>query len=231
MEKNVTIEHLMEMAKAINSATEEMQGTPLWNDCKDYTRSYFKQNKIGEISVTDFAKLSGFSLENSHKMLIEINKDFFAAKENPVALEKSSYVLHKTPVKKGFFYEVKDQNGKVISSRTSKNEYVACSIDGRFYFGRLDLVGKGDHGRAVKNNHSVEVAYLSPTSAQEPEVDVLSEAKQADAWWDGLAGEQKKTIVKKVFDAELELKEIADNMLPADKLLLYNMKELLHDNN
>lgn len=49
-------------------------------------------------------------------------------------------------------YEVIDnETGAVISSRKSNREYVACTIDGSFYFGRLDLIGKGDHGRRVKS--------------------------------------------------------------------------------
>lgn len=63
-----------------------------------------------------------------------------------------------------FHYKVKDSNGQVISERKSNREYVACTIDGSNYFGRLDLVGKGDHGRQIKwcqeNNREVTpIAY------------------------------------------------------------------------
>ena len=50
-----------------------------------------------------------------------------------------------------FHYQVIDENGQVISERKSNRVYVACTINGSHYFGRLDLIGKGDHGKAVKN--------------------------------------------------------------------------------
>lgn len=50
-----------------------------------------------------------------------------------------------------FFYEVIDESGNVISTRSSNREYVACTIHGGFYFGRIDLIGKGDHGRMLKH--------------------------------------------------------------------------------
>lgn len=50
-----------------------------------------------------------------------------------------------------YHYVVTDENGTVISERKSNREYVACTSDGRFYFGRMDLVGKGDHGRAIQH--------------------------------------------------------------------------------
>jgi hypothetical protein len=38
---------------------------------------------------------------------------------------------------------------------------VACTADGNFYFGRLDLIGKGDHGRALKQGTSESyVSYM-----------------------------------------------------------------------
>lgn len=49
-----------------------------------------------------------------------------------------------------FHYSVTDENGNIISERKSNNEYVACTINGRFYFGRIDLIGKGDHGKYLK---------------------------------------------------------------------------------
>lgn len=42
-------------------------------------------------------------------------------------------------------YQVVDDSGKVISQRVSAREYVACSINGDYYFGRMDLVGKGEY--------------------------------------------------------------------------------------
>jgi len=63
------------------------------------------------------------------------------------------YVLTVTETKNKagkFHYVVTDENGLVFSDRKSNREYVACTFDGRFYFGRLDLIGKGDHGKYVK---------------------------------------------------------------------------------
>lgn len=49
-----------------------------------------------------------------------------------------------------YFYSVVDESGMVVSTRTSNRVYVACTIDGSYYFGRVDLVGKGGHGAQVK---------------------------------------------------------------------------------
>ena len=49
-----------------------------------------------------------------------------------------------------YHYKVIDENGNVISERKSNREYVACTIDGGCYFGRIDLIGKGDYGRFLK---------------------------------------------------------------------------------
>lgn len=50
-----------------------------------------------------------------------------------------------------FTYTVTDETGTVVSSRRSNREYVACTINGEFYFGRLDLIGKGDHGKSIRS--------------------------------------------------------------------------------
>ena len=59
----------------------------------------------------------------------------------------TKYKLNKTAKGKTFEYTVSDERGRIISKRTSSRDYVACTIDGSYYFGRLDLIGKGDHGR------------------------------------------------------------------------------------
>lgn len=60
------------------------------------------------------------------------------------------FTLTKTTLKNGKFkYVVTNQEGTIVSNRTSSREYVACTADGQFYFGRLDLIGKGDHGRYI----------------------------------------------------------------------------------
>ena len=63
----------------------------------------------------------------------------------------ATYKLNKTVKGKKFEYTVTDGNGKIISKRTSVNQYVACTANGEFYFGRLDLIGKGDHGKRLSH--------------------------------------------------------------------------------
>lgn len=61
----------------------------------------------------------------------------------------ATYKLNKTVKGKKFEYTVTDEKGNVVSKRSSAREYVACTINGQFYFGRLDLIGKGDHGKRL----------------------------------------------------------------------------------
>jgi hypothetical protein len=49
-----------------------------------------------------------------------------------------------------FIYQVIDEAGNVITERKSNKEYVACTADGVYFFGRLDLIGKGNHGVEMK---------------------------------------------------------------------------------
>lgn len=84
----------------------------------------------------------------------------------------AKYILSKQVKGKKYLYTVKDENGNVVSTRTSARNYVACTADGSFYFGRLDLIGKGDHGKrlshaaAILANPEKEykkmVAYFTP---------------------------------------------------------------------
>lgn len=61
-----------------------------------------------------------------------------------------NYKLTATTLKNGkTLYQVIDETGKVISKRTSTRKYVACTINGEFYFGRIDLIGKGEYGQMV----------------------------------------------------------------------------------
>jgi hypothetical protein len=65
-----------------------------------------------------------------------------------------------------FHYAITDQFGIVLSERKSNRKYVAATINGQFYFGRFDLVGKGEHGRQVKymqeyGKEPVAVAYMN----------------------------------------------------------------------
>lgn len=72
--------------------------------------------------------------------------------------------LTRTENKNGTFtYIVTNEEGTVITTRTSKNgNYIACSPSGNFYFSRLDLIGKGDSGKyfAEYPEKRNEIAYL-----------------------------------------------------------------------
>lgn len=62
----------------------------------------------------------------------------------------AKYILVKKVKGKKYEYQVIDVDSKaIVSKRTSAREYVACTADGSFYFGRLDLIGKGDHGKQL----------------------------------------------------------------------------------
>ena len=37
-----------------------------------------------------------------------------------------------------------------VAARTSTRDYVAATANGEFFFGRVDLIGKGDHGKALR---------------------------------------------------------------------------------
>ena len=50
-----------------------------------------------------------------------------------------------------FHYQVIDENGTMISERKSNREYAACTAGSGYYFGRIDLIGKGEHGMAIKH--------------------------------------------------------------------------------
>jgi hypothetical protein len=68
----------------------------------------------------------------------------------------AKYILVKKVKGKKYEYQVIDADSKaIVSKRTSAREYVACTADGSFYFGRLDLIGKGDHGKRL--NHTAEI--------------------------------------------------------------------------
>lgn len=65
----------------------------------------------------------------------------------------SDYKLRKTDTgrKNGrYHYEVLSPSGDVVSERRSNRDYVAANINGAFYFGRVDLVGKGEHGLMLR---------------------------------------------------------------------------------
>lgn len=82
-------------------------------------------------------------------------------------MEKYTLFRTLTGNKKSCFkYQVADAFGNILAERLSNREYVACTIDGEYFFGRVDLIGKGDHGRSVKyklseGENPAPIAYLS----------------------------------------------------------------------
>jgi len=114
-------------------------------------------------------------------------------------MKNATYKMTKTAKgKQGFLYEIFNAAGELISSRTSKRDYVAATACGGFFFGRLDLIGKGDHGRYLKdfakNGRTEElerysrIAYLQeqatatePTPAQEQAPASATAKKEAPA--------------------------------------------------
>ena len=71
-------------------------------------------------------------------------------------------------------YRVIDEaSGEIISERSSNRQYVAATRNGAFYFGRVDLIGKGDHGRSLRLNQRPEhladlseIAYLQTSTPE-----------------------------------------------------------------
>lgn len=89
----------------------------------------------------------------------------------------AKYILSKKVKGKKYQYTVTDEKGNVISTRTSARDYVACTANGEFYFGRLDLIGKGDHGKGLNRTTEIlanperaykkQVAYFVPSYRKE----------------------------------------------------------------
>lgn len=85
----------------------------------------------------------------------------------------AKYILSKKAKGKKYQYTVTDEKGNVISTRTSARDYVACTANGEFYFGRLDLIGKGNHGKELSRTTEIlanseraykeQVAYFLPS--------------------------------------------------------------------
>lgn len=53
------------------------------------------------------------------------------------------YLSIKRNKNNSYRYEVKTDTGAIICKRNSYRNYVACTLDGSIFFGRLDLIGKG----------------------------------------------------------------------------------------
>lgn len=80
----------------------------------------------------------------------------------------AKYILSKQAKGKKFQYTVTDENGNIVSTRMSIHNYVACTANGEFYFRRLDLIGRGTHGIALKLANAIinnpEEAYKKQIS-------------------------------------------------------------------
>lgn len=79
----------------------------------------------------------------------------------------AKYILSKKAKGKKYQYTVTDEKGNVVSTRTSARDYVACTANGEFYFGRLDLIGKGDHGKRL--SHATEI-LANPEKAYKKQI-------------------------------------------------------------
>lgn len=79
----------------------------------------------------------------------------------------AKYILRKKAKGKKYQYTVTDEKGNVVSTRTSARNYVACTANGEFYFGRLDLIGKGDHGKRL--SHATEI-LANPEKAYKKQI-------------------------------------------------------------
>lgn len=79
----------------------------------------------------------------------------------------AKYILSKKAKGKKYQYTVTDEKGNVVSTRTSARDYVACTANGEFYFGRLDLIGKGNHGKRL--SHATEI-LANPEKAYKKQI-------------------------------------------------------------
>ncbi|MCD8286214.1 MAG: hypothetical protein LUD50_03190 [Clostridia bacterium] len=60
------------------------------------------------------------------------------------------YTLRKETLKDGsFLYSVLDESGNVIKTRKTGHEYVACCVFDNLFFGKVSLIGKGEHARRI----------------------------------------------------------------------------------
>lgn len=74
----------------------------------------------------------------------------------------NNFFLRKIALRQGYRYEVVNkETGEIRSSRCSKRDYVAATLEGDYYFGRLDLIGGGDYGRSIK--HAVANYNMIPS--------------------------------------------------------------------
>ena len=123
--------------------------------------------------------------------------------ENATTMKNATYTMTKTAKgKQGFLYEIFNAAGEKISSRTSKRDYVAATACGAFFFGRLDLIGKGDHGRTIKHyqqhgktaelDRISRIAYLQEQAPATEPAPAQEEAPKKKAFGEHEPGEEVK---------------------------------------
>ena len=98
-------------------------------------------------------------------MIVECVEVVYLIYQLTTKQQKMNYELKVTEINtKGakFLYEVIDEVGNIISQRKSNREYVACTIKGSFYWGRLDLIGKGDYKKILDWAQQRSVATKFP---------------------------------------------------------------------
>lgn len=70
----------------------------------------------------------------------------------------AKYTLTKKELNNGYkLYAVMNVEGEILSTRKSKRDYVACTINGGFYFGRINLVNKNGRARAKRLQNAYDL--------------------------------------------------------------------------
>lgn len=96
-------------------------------EVKKYFKKKFKKYLVGILKLTYICRAIG---------------------DNPKKLKKSiimNYELKVTETKNKagkFHYQVVDENGNIISERKSNNEYIYCTINGKYYSSKLGNIQK-----------------------------------------------------------------------------------------
>lgn len=68
----------------------------------------------------------------------------------------AKYILTKIQKGKKYLYQVTDESGNVTAERLSKRDnYIAATADGKFFFSRLDLIKKGEFGRIMNEANRI----------------------------------------------------------------------------
>lgn len=89
--------------------------------------------------------------------------------ETTTQTEQFTMTVEKSKRKSGGMYHYKIFNaaGEIVSERKSNRMYAAATVNGEFFFGRPDLVGRGSHGKQLKY---IEIAlgYINNPNSEKP---------------------------------------------------------------